>query len=277
MDTGGERTDPTGGLAIEAGVMAAQDAVSRLVIWFDQHGADLPWRRTRDRYAVLISEVMLQATQVSRVVPFFERWMERWPTPQTLAAAPLGQVLAAWNGLGYPRRARNLQRAAAIVATHGWPERLQELPGVGSYTAAAIACFADEQDVLPVDVNVRRVLARRWPDGWPGAPTDRVWDAGQALMDLGRVMCTARAPACDLGCPLRAGCPAADAGQVAEVTPPGRRQSRYLGSMRQRRGRLLAAIAAEGRVDLTSDPEAAQSLVVDGLARRGRLYLLPAR
>jgi A/G-specific adenine glycosylase len=170
-----------------------------------------------------------------------------------------------------------LQRAAAIVATHGWPERLQELPGVGPYTAAAIACFADEQDVLPVDVNVRRVLARRWPDGWPGAPTDRAWDAGQALMDLGRVVCTARAPACDLGCPLRAGCPAADAGQVAEVTPPGRRQSRYVGSMRQRRGRLLTAIAAEGRVDLTFDPEAAQSLVVDGLARRGRRYLLPAR
>lgn len=256
---------------------APQEAVAELVIWFDQHGADLPWRRTRDRYAVLVSEVMLQATQVSRVVPFFERWMERWPTPHALAAASLGDVLASWNGLGYPRRARNLQRAAALVVDHGWPQRLQELPGVGPYTAAAITCFADEQDVLPVDVNVRRVLARRWPDGWPGAPAGRGWSAGQALMDLGRMVCTARAPACESGCPLRAGCPAADAGQVAQVTPPGRRQGRYAGSMRQRRGLLLAGIAAEGRVDLTSDPEAADSLVMDGLARRGRRYLLPAR
>ncbi len=196
---------------------------------------------------------------------------------QALAGAPLGEVLAAWQGLGYPRRARDLHRAAAIVAGQGWPARLQELPGVGPYTAAAIRCFADGQDVLPLDVNVRRVLARRWPGGWPGAPSGRAWEAGQAVMDLGRVVCTARAPACDRGCPLREGCPAADAGQVAEVTPAGRRQSRYAGSMRQRRGTLLAAIAAQGRVELAADVEAGGTLVADGLARRGRRYLLPAR
>lgn len=257
--------------------MEPRDAVQRLVAWFEEHGADLPWRRTRDRYSVLVSEVMLQATQVARVVPYFERWMERWPTPRALADAPLGQVLAAWQGLGYPRRARNLHRAAAAVAEHGWPERLQDLPGVGPYTAAAVACFADEDQVVPVDVNVARVLARRWPDGWPGAPQGRAWQAGQALMDVGRRICTARAPACEHGCPLRDGCPAADSGRVREVTPAGRRQSRFAGSMRQRRGRLLAALAAQGRVALDADAEAAETLVADGLARRGRRYLLPAR
>lgn len=146
------------------------DAVTRLVEWFAGAGADLPWRRTRDRYAVLVSETMLQATQVARVVPYFERWMERWPTPPALADAALGDVLAAWHGLGYPRRARNLHRTVAIVAADGWPDRLEDLPGVGPYTAAAIRCFADEAAVLPVDTNVRRVVARRWPDGWPGVP-----------------------------------------------------------------------------------------------------------
>ncbi len=257
--------------------MTSAQGVDALIGWFERYGADLPWRRTRDRYAVLVSEVMLQATQVSRVVPFYERWMERWPTPRALADASLGDVLAAWQGLGYPRRARNLHRAAGVICDGGWPERVRDLPGVGPYTAAAIRCFADGEDVLPVDVNVARVLARRWPDGWPGTPAGRAWQAGQALMDLGREVCTARAPSCEHGCPLRAGCPAAQAGTVAQVTPVTRRQSRFAGSMRQRRGRLLAAIATDGRVDLALDAEAAATLVADGLARRGRRYLLPAR
>lgn len=253
------------------------DAVTRLVVWFADAGADLPWRRTRDRYAVLVSETMLQATQVPRVVPYFERWMHRWPTPVSLAGAALGDVLVAWQGLGYPRRARNLHRAAGIIAAKGWPDHLEDLPGVGPYTATAIRCFADEATVLPVDTNVRRVVARRWPDGWPGAPPGAAWAAGQALMDLGRLVCTARRPRCADGCPLRDGCPAADAGTVAHVTPPGRRQSRYEGSMRQRRGRLLAAIAEHGRVERALDPDAADSLVTDGLVRPGDGELLPAR
>ena len=257
--------------------MRGVDGFDDLLQWFAREGPDLPWRRTRDRYAVLVSEVMLQATQVARVVPFYESWMERWPTAETLAVAALGDVLAAWHGLGYPRRARNLHAAAGVIAASGWPDDLRELPGVGAYTAAAIRAFADEEAVVPVDVNVARVGARRWPDGLPAVGSPRSWAFGQAIMDLGRTVCTARAPRCASGCPVRAGCPAADAGVVAEVTPPGRRQSRYEGSMRQRRGRLLGAIAQRGRVAIADDPQAAQSLVADGLARPVRAYLLPAR
>lgn len=238
--------------------------------WFRREGADLPWRRTRDRYRVLVAEVQLQATQVARVVPYYERFTGRWPTAGHLAAAPLGEVLAEWQGLGYPRRARNLHAAAAIVAEHGWPEpeRFTDLPGVGPYTAAALRCFADGEDLLPVDTNAARVVARRFPRGWPGAPGGDGWAAGQAVMDLGRLWCTARAPGCDAGCPLRRGCPAADAGVVAQVTPRGRRQSRYEGSMRQRRGRLLAELSRSGWVEAGRDREAADSLAAEGLAER---------
>lgn len=253
------------------------DAVEALIAWFAADGADLPWRRTRDRYAILVAETMLQATQVARVVGYFERWLAKWPTVQSLAGAPLGDVIAMWQGLGYPRRARNLHRSAQIVAASGWPDDLTVLPGVGRYTADALACFADGADVLPEDVNVRRVIARRFEETWPGTPVGQGWAVGQALMDMGRLYCTARAPRCDAPCPLRRGCPAADRGQVAELTPASRRQSPYGGSMRERRGRLLKEIALHGRVALTVDPEAASSLVSDGLARKGRTYLLPAR
>ncbi len=252
---------------------AADEAVARLVDWFLREGADLPWRRTRDRYLVLVAEAQLQATPVARVLPYYARFTTLWPTAADLAAADLGEVLAEWQGLGYPRRARNLHAAACVVADEGWPERLTDLPGVGAYTATAIRCFADGEDVLPVDVNAARVVARRFPDGWPGAP-GRGWEAGQAVMDLGRLWCTARAPRCDEGCPLRAGCPAADAGRVMEATPPRRVQGRYEGSMRQRRGVLLAELARAGEVDAGRDPEAAASLLADGLAgARGDLLV----
>lgn len=253
-------------------------AVRRLVRWFRDEGPDLPWRRTRDRWAILVSEVMLQATPVSRVLPYYDAWMLRWPRADDLAAEPVGEAIAAWQGLGYPRRARNLHAAAVVVARDGWPpaERYQDLPGVGAYTADALRCFADEMPVLPEDVNVKRVVARRFPGGWPGAPRGRAWDAGQAMMDLGREYCRARAPRCDDGCPLRAGCPAADAGIVDEVTPRGRRQARYEGSMRQRRGFLLRALAEDGRAPVDTDPEAAESLVAEGLADRRGAVLVPA-
>jgi len=255
-------------------------AVATLLDWFAAEGADFPWRRTRDRYAVLVAEVQLQATQVARVVPFFDTWMNRWPTACDLAAAPLGDVLAAWQGLGYPRRARNLHRAARQICESGWPEgdRLTDLPGVGPYTAAAIRCFADGAAVLPEDTNVARVLARRFPDGWPGTPAGAGWVVGQAFMDLGREWCTARAPRCESGCPLRDGCAAADAGSVLEVSPRRRRQSRFAGSLRQRRGVLLRELTAHGAVAIARDAEAAGSLVADGLARAvGEQLRLPER
>jgi len=248
--------------------------VGSLVDWFQREGADLPWRRTRDRYRVLVAEAQLQATPVARVLPFYERFLARWPTVSDLARAELGDVLAEWQGLGYPRRARNLHAACRVISDTGWPapERLTDLPGVGAYTAAAIRCFADEEDLLPVDTNAARVVARRFPGGWPGAP-GLGWEAGQAVMDLGRLWCTARAPRCEGGCPLRDGCPAADAGSAVALTPARRPQGRYEGSMRQRRGRLLRELADRGWADESRDPEAAASLLADGLAGRrpGRL------
>lgn len=251
----------------------ADAAVERLVDWFAREGADLPWRRTRDRYRVLVAETQLQATPVARVLPYYARFTGLWPSPAAMAAAPLGEVLAEWQGLGYPRRARNLHAAARVVAESGWPERLTDLPGVGPYTAAAIRCFADGEDVLPVDTNAARVVARRFPAGWPGAPAGRGWEAGQAVMDLGRLWCTARAPRCETGCPLRTGCPAADGGTAVALTPARRAQGRYEGSMRQRRGALLRELAERGAVSAARDPAAAASLVADGLAgtRGGRL------
>ena len=141
---------------------------------------------------------MSQQTQVERVVPRWQRWLERWPTVETLAAAPAADVIREWQGLGYNRRALSLHRAAQHVAAHGWPDDLTELPGVGRYTADAVACFAFGRAVLPVDVNVRRVSERTGHDFSPAA--------GQALMDLGKTVCLARIPRCGV-CPLAAACP----------------------------------------------------------------------
>src|SRR4029453_922183 len=130
----------------------------RLLQWFSQNARDLPWRQTADPYAILVSEVMAQQTQVDRVVPRWHRWLERWPTIDALAAAASADVIREWQGLGYNRRARNLHRAAQHVAAHGWPDDLTELPGVGRYTADAVGAFAFGREGLPVDVNVGRVL-----------------------------------------------------------------------------------------------------------------------
>src|ERR671931_991229 len=157
-----------------------------LLAWFDEHARDLPWRRTRDPYAILVSEVMLQQTQVERVVPRYLDWLERWPSVEALAAASPADVIRAWQGLGYNRRALNLHRAARHVARYGWPYDLTELPGVGRYTADALACFAFGRDVLPVDVNVRRVSARTQHEFSAAA--------AEALMDLGATVCLARVP-----------------------------------------------------------------------------------
>ena len=220
-----------------------------LLAWFERTARDLPWRRRRDPYAVLVSEVMLQQTQVSRVIPRFEAWIERWPTVDALAEASVGEVIRAWQGLGYNRRAVSLHRAARIVAEDGWPGDLTELPGVGRYTADAIRRFALGEDVLPRDTNVLRILERTGVEF--GAK------AAEALMDLGREVCLARVPRCDI-CPLADGCPSR--GRRFE---PLRKQSRFEGSFRQRRADTLRLVAAGQTKRL--DPEVVASLARDGL------------
>jgi A/G-specific adenine glycosylase len=221
-----------------------------LLDWFSQNGRDLPWRRTRDPYAILVSEVMSQQTQVERVVARWQRWLEHWPTVEALAAAPAAEVIREWQGLGYNRRALALHRAAQQVAAHGWPEDLTELPGVGRYTADAVACFAFGREVLPVDVNVRRVCERT------GSSFSAA--AAQALMDLGKMVCLARIPRCG-ACPLAAGCPSR--GRRFE---PIRRQGPFEGSFRQRRATALRTVVTGAQ---PQDAEAVASLARDGLVR----------
>ena len=234
-----------------------------LLAWYGRHGRDLPWRRTRDPYAVLVSEVMAQQTQVERVVPRWERWLERWPTFAALAAAAPADVIREWQGLGYNRRALALHRAARQIAEHGWPDDLTELPGVGRYTADAVACFALGRDVLPVDVNVTRVSERT---GFAFSPA-----AAQALMDLGATVCLARVPRCG-ECPLADACPSR--GRRYE---PLRKQGRFEGSFRQRRAETLRLVAAAARRAAELDDEVVRSLERDGLvAVTDGLVSLPA-
>jgi A/G-specific adenine glycosylase len=236
---------------------------AELLAWFAEHGRDLPWRATRDPYAILVSEVMSQQTQVERVVPRWERWLERWPTVEALAAAPAADVIREWQGLGYNRRALALQRAAQQVAAHGWPDDLTELPGVGRYTADAVACFAFGGDVLPVDVNVRRIGERTGAEFSPAA--------AQALMDLGKLVCLARVPRCGV-CPLAEACPSR--GRRFE---PLRKQGPFEGSFRQRRARTLRLVADDERRLAELDAEAVASLARDGLVEvRGEVVSLPA-
>ena len=222
-----------------------------LLAWFREHGRDLPWRRTRDPYAILVSEVMLQQTQVERVVPRYLEWLERWPTAEALAEAQPAEVIRAWQGLGYNRRGVNLHRAAKWVAALGWPDDLTELPGVGPYTAAAVENFAFGRGVLPVDTNVQRVQERTG-HSFSAA-------AGQALMDLGATVCLARIPRCGV-CPLASQCPSR-----GRRYAPLRKQSRFEGSFRQRRARMLRLVATGDRRLEELDRDAVESLARDGL------------
>jgi A/G-specific adenine glycosylase len=236
-----------------------------LLAWYSQNARDFPWRRTRDPYAILVSEVMLQQTQVARVVPRYLAWLERWPAVAALAAATPAEVITAWSGLGYNRRAVLLHRCAEEVEARGGfpqePEELMRLPGVGPYTAAAIACFAFDAQIAAPDTNARRVLGRVYGDAEVVPPPGRAYDWNQALFDLGREVCIARTPRCGV-CPLAPECPSR-----GMTFAPLRRQSRFEGSFRQRRARLLRAIADTGSLpDEETDAEALVSLVRDGLA-----------
>ncbi len=230
--------------------------------WYRANGRhDLPWRATRDPWAILVSEVMLQQTQVSRVLERWEPFLTRWPSPQALAAADLGDVLREWQGLGYPRRARALHDTAALVASQGWPDTdrgLQALPGIGAYTARALRVLAfDDGGPPPQDVNIARVTARaalgREPQevgpssiadllstGRPRRMSARAYT--YALFDAGALHCKA-IPRCT-GCPLGGGC--ASRPRLAIATPsPRRRQGPFPGSVRELRGALLKAMLAE--------------------------------
>lgn len=224
-----------------------------LLTWYDRNRRDLPWRWSSDPYAVLVSELMAQQTQISRVVPFYERFMARFPTVEALAGAPLAEVLAAWSGLGYNRRARYLKEAATHVAEHGWPETaesLQALPGVGPYTAAAVACFAFGEPVAAVDTNLRRVLSRWHGRELTGADlgataagdldAKRAADWNQAVMDLGAQLCAPRTPQC-APCPVKEWC----ADPTIYTPPPG--QPAFNGSSRQARGAILKSLVTTGR------------------------------
>jgi A/G-specific adenine glycosylase len=270
--------------------------------WFGVHARDLPWRRPGfSAWGTLVSEFMLQQTQVARVVPILEEWLHRWPNPSDLAAAPPSEVLRAWGSLGYPRRALALHACAtAIAEQHGdvVPDDvdvLLALPGVGDYTARAIAVFAHGHRHPVVDTNVRRVLARAVQGvALPGAPNarrdlpamaallpegreeQRAFNAG--TMELGAIVCTARAPRCD-ECPLADVCAWRLAGFPVHDGPAPRRQARFEGSDRQLRGRVMAELRVSD-VPVT-DAELAQvlpdtavrarilaALAVDGLAVR---------
>jgi A/G-specific adenine glycosylase len=238
--------------------------VDEVLRWAGALARDLPWRHTRDPWAVLVSEVMAQQTQVDRVIPKWLAFLDRWPTPEALAESALADVLRAWEGLGYPRRARNLHQAAIAIVEHAsFPDSLPELlklPGVGSYTARAVLAFAFEQDVAVVDTNVARVYARQLgrrlsarevqsiADGL--VPPGEGWAWNQAMIDLGAIVCRARDARCN-DCPVRPSCLWAGEGDDPAIGSAGvsGRQSRFTGSDRQGRGRLMRAIARRPVLD----------------------------
>lgn len=279
----------------------------RIISWFDDAGRDLPWRRDASPWAVMVSEFMLQQTPVSRVLPVYEMWIERWPTPAALAASTTGDAVRAWGRLGYPRRALRLHAAAtAIVEQHAGtvPEShdaLLALPGVGEYTAAAIASFAYGQRHVVLDTNVRRVFARLASgEQFPAQsltsaerelatslmPEHDAHRWAAATMELGALVCTARAPVCS-ECPVADLCRWRQRGYPAYDGPPRRGQA-WTGTDRQCRGRLMSALrdspvpVPKIQLDLVWPDELQRERALDGLVADGlvepledSLYRLP--
>jgi A/G-specific adenine glycosylase len=263
-----------------AGVTRPLPDRDALLGWYERVARPLPWRATRDPYALLVSEVMLQQTQAARVVPYYEAFLARFPTAAALAAAPVRDVLAAWSGLGYNRRALALHAAARVVAASGWPEDLTALPGVGAYTAAAVGSFAWDRDAAAVDTNARRVIERH--DGEarrPRAlahraaewlPAGRAATFNQAMMELGATVCTPRAPRCG-ECPIASGCATHARGGPVEAPRRARGAARFEETDRWARGRIVAALVAGA--PLPSLPRARFERAVAGLVRDGLVVL----
>jgi len=259
---------PEASCAADTSEPAGRDWVQRvrraLLNWYRRCGRDLPWRQSRDPYSVWVSEVMLQQTQVKTMIPYFERWMQRFPNVRALAAASEHDVVLAWEGLGYYSRARALRQAARRLAREHPAElprdvaELQRLPGIGAYTAGAIASIAHGRPVPAVDGNVSRVLCRlqAWTDDPTRAPTKgQVWklagrlvgrgraaEINQSLMDLGAIVCTPRGPSCS-SCPVRRDCRAAGLGVVGDIPRPATRPAyarrHEVAGLVRRRGRWL--------------------------------------
>jgi A/G-specific adenine glycosylase len=269
--------------------VTAADAISErnraLLRWYAESRRDLPWRRSTDPYLVLVSEIMLQQTQVNRVVPAFTAFIDRFPSVDDLAGADPASVLEAWSGLGYNGRAIRLQAAARRIAEDGWPTTvsgLTDLPGIGPYTAAAIAAIAFGETVAAVDTNLRRILSR-----WEGEPlrgrhllsvaseavAEPASEWNQAMMDLGASVCRPRTPKCDR-CPVESWC----ADPAVYDAPP--RQGTFEGSTRQLRGAVVRAhvrggdLRATGRELGRSDEEIDD--VIASLEREGLLPRSPA-
>lgn len=242
----------------------------KLLHWYDQNARDLPWRNHPDPYAVWVSEIMLQQTRVETVIPYFQKWMAAFPTIQSLAAAGEQQVLSLWEGLGYYSRARNLHRAAKIVASQhngrlpASAAELQKMPGIGRYTAAAIASMAFGQDIATLDGNLKRVFARLFnlqepADSPPGEaalwalseqhlPPGRAGDYNQALMDLGATICLPKKPLCLL-CPLGELCQARALG-IQEQRPVMKPKAAL-----PHKFKIAAVIVMDGKVLLAKRPD----------------------
>lgn len=276
--------------------MIPEEFVGAVLSWGGATLRNLPWRRSRDPWGVLVSEVMSQQTQVHRVIPKWEGFMARFPTPQQCADASLGEVLQLWQGLGYPRRARDLHRCSEIIVQRGrFPSELDELlemPGIGDYTARAVLAFAFGADVAVVDTNVGRVLARvvgerltprsvrALADGL--VPEGEAWLWNQSLMDLGGTICRSRSPQCN-DCPVQSWCvwkgdSSSDDPAVGSAGVSGR-QSSFEGSRRQARGRLLKSLA-QGPVvvvdvsEVMGRPKAEAESILAGLVGDGLCQII---
>ena len=271
----------------------APKARAAILDWYDATGRDLAFRGIRDPYAILVSEVMAQQTQVARVVPKWAAFLEAFPSVRHLAAAPVADVLRAWRGLGYNRRALSLQRAARAIVEHhgcvvpGEVEALERLPGIGPYTARAVAALAFGRQAAPVDTNVRRVLQRLAGRDVPShrlqviadaaVPADRPADWTHALMDLGATVCRASTPACP-ACPARRWCRTARRGGLAPRRSTRRRKAAFASTSRWLRGRIVDVLrdAPSGEWATVIGPvgehgERAVSTALDAMEREGLL------